>query len=279
MSFCDKVFAGIVKILFGASKIITTPLTWFFKIPLQASLHCLKKKPLDDPSERSNTLIYKKINYILDQFAGIGKDFIDTFKPYKAGYHFRRDLLQLLSGVSNVILGINDLIRAIFFTVTGFFPYMNQSIRYAQRLSDIGIDLKGLPYQYGSNITFLLSGLSEIFRGLTQIATTPLTWLIKIPLRGIITAIKGQPRVEDQESIKMLINKGMDLIDDENHQNEKSFHKVAGNIHNKYSLFTKRGQKTNIDQHDEEEQFNNVRQDNTQTATEYIQWFNQYVNI
>jgi hypothetical protein len=70
----------------------------------------------------------------------------------------------------------------------------------------------------------ILDGISSIIRGATQIISTPLTWCLRMPLRGLITAVKGYPTVLQQiesriEALKFLVNANKDFSIDphENH--------------------------------------------------------------
>ncbi|CDZ76620.1 hypothetical protein BN59_00894 [Legionella massiliensis] len=118
----------------------------------------------------------------LHPFIAIKKDIIDTFKPYKANFHIKRDLIQPIRGIANLIKGVFHLIAApTIFLINiprhiymGVFSYM-----FTRSLARLGGGV--------------LDGLGNIIRGLSQIAFTPLNLLIKMPLRGIITYIKGQP--------------------------------------------------------------------------------------
>ena len=65
----------------------------------------------------------------------------------------------------------------------------------------------------------IADGLSNIIRGVTQILATPLTWFLKIPLRGTITLIKGQPTVAQEveqrvEALETQIKKKEKTLED-----------------------------------------------------------------
>jgi hypothetical protein len=91
--------------------------------------------------------------HFLQPLAYMGKDYIDTLKRYKSPYYIKRDLFQPFYGAVNVLNGFKNIGYGIAHLSGGL----------------VGV------------------GVTEIFRGLTRIAATPLTWFIRMPLRGLIT--------------------------------------------------------------------------------------------
>lgn len=110
--------------------------------------------------------------HFLQPLVYMGKDYNDTFKPFKSSFYIKRDLLQPIHGAINIYNGI--------------------------------VDLKG------SSIAL---GITEIFRGLTQIATTPLTWFLRLPFRGIITLFTGFQKAENGAGIQIEVSKGKRILD------------------------------------------------------------------
>lgn len=53
----------------------------------------------------------------------------------------------------------------------------------------LGVMNRDLQYKYGIMISSLLDGINQVIRGASQILFTPLTWLLKMPLRGILSGI------------------------------------------------------------------------------------------
>ncbi len=114
----------------------------------------------------------------LQPLAYIGKDCIDTFKPFKSSYYIKRDLLQPIHGSINIYKGFTNIGTGI-------------------------VDLKS------SSIAI---GIAEILRGLTQIAITPLTWFLRFPCRGIITLLTGFQKAEDGAGIQTEVIRGIQIL-------------------------------------------------------------------
>jgi len=137
------------------------------------------------------------LNPLLD----IKKDALDTFKPYKANYYITRDLLQPLRGIGNIVSGLANVITASIILLI----YL---IRYSIIDNVIPVHVMLESVKLGGG---LLDGISGIIRGATQLATSPLTWLMKMPVRGYITWKKGKPTVaqelkEKVDNLEQLIN-------------------------------------------------------------------------
>jgi hypothetical protein len=134
--------------------------------------------------------------HFLQPLAYMGKDYMDTFKPFKSSYYIKRDLLQPIHGLINIYNGFKNIGNGI-------------------------VDLKG------SSIAL---GIAEIFRGLTQIATTPLTWFLRLPCRGIITLFTGFQKAEDGAGIQRAVSQGvriLNLLEDINIEKLQKYKKLC----------------------------------------------------
>lgn len=181
----------------------------------------------------------------LQPLADIAKDFIDTFKPYKAGYHAGRDFLQPLRGVGNIAKGAANLLLSPLLFVANTIRYALTSGSLENFASNMGLNAR-------RTTGWLLDGVSSLVRGLTQIAATPLTWLIKMPLRGLITAIKGAPKIEQNRGIQRLVSTGINAVND---SDVVTVDCVRHELHRKFAKAIKRGQKSNITPAQEEKLF------------------------
>ena len=118
----------------------------------------------------------------------MGKNFIDTFKPYKNRRQVDDDLTQVFTGIKNTFLALVLLL---------LYPF------------GIAIMVKRLEIKPFLLTTFIFpfTLLTTLIAGITQIATFPLT-LLRIPCRKLITYFTGVPKIEDNAGIKALVKKG-----------------------------------------------------------------------
>ncbi|MFA5960848.1 MAG: hypothetical protein WC785_10075 [Tatlockia sp.] len=102
--------------------------------------------------------------HFLQPLAYMVKDGIDTFKPYKSPYYIKRDLFQPFHGVANLSNGLKNIGSGIICFAKGEFATGTGRVAY---------------------------GLTNILRGVTRILTTPLTWVLRMPFRGMRTLFSG----------------------------------------------------------------------------------------
>lgn len=151
----------------------------------------------------------------LNPLLAMGKDFVDTFKPYKSNYYVQKDILQPLRGLGNIVRGIFNIIATPLI-------FLVNTIRYAAN----AIQLNSFPL-FTKNMAIgtvkagggLLDGVSSIIRGVTQVISTPLTWLVRMPLRSVITAINGKPTVSQNlenriDKLEAIINENDKTVED-----------------------------------------------------------------
>ena len=65
--------------------------------------------------------------------------------------------------------------------------------------------LKATLAAFVMSISWILDGICNIVRGITQVITTPLAWL-KIIIREIITRAIGSPKFEDSKRVQKLLS-------------------------------------------------------------------------
>jgi hypothetical protein len=126
-------------------------------------------------------------------------DFQDTFRPYQTKKDIVMDLIQPICGVGNILKGITSIILIPFL-------FIGNTIRYAfisKSLSEFGHNMF---LNLIRSTSWVIDGLLSILRGALQIASSPLTWLIRMPLRGIITATNGWMDLSETEVVDRLVN-------------------------------------------------------------------------
>ena len=196
-----------------------------------------------DGKDRQKNLSLRQVYGSFQPFVSIGKDFIDTFKPYKSGRYALRDFLQPFRGIGNILKGA-------FSIVGGVVEFLVETVRCIFGSGSWRAFKYKMKVNCSRSFSWITSGVSNIFRGTTQIVATPLTWFIKMPLRGIITEVKGKPKIEDNSKIKELVAKGYQAIKDDD---AKLYCDVRRELHRKFTKGYKKGQKTEIN-HDPKNQ-------------------------
>lgn len=136
----------------------------------------------------------------------IGQDFTETFKRYRAPKTngFFSNLFQPLFGIGNVLKGLlllTVLAINIPFALLGtvfkllltpilLLPKINMGFLGIYKSDNyLKVMSRDIQYKYGVMISSLIDGINQLIRGASQILFTPLTWLLKMPLRGILSGI------------------------------------------------------------------------------------------
>ena len=154
----------------------------------------------DSNSDESD--LHPILNQLIGGFQPIASmvtDFQDTFRPYQTKKDIVMDLIQPVCGVGNILKGITSIILIPFL-------FIGNTIRYAfisKSLSEFG---KFMLINLTRSTSWVIDGLLSILRGALQIASSPLTWLIRMPLRGIITATNGWMDLSETEVVDRLVN-------------------------------------------------------------------------
>jgi 2-polyprenyl-6-methoxyphenol hydroxylase-like FAD-dependent oxidoreductase len=160
----------------------------------------------------------------------MGKIFVDYAKPYKSTDQFKQDMNQPLVGIVNLIVGLTKLLIGLF-TLNG--------------------------KQFGD-------GLFSTWRGILEIATTPLSLIIKPITRGIASLFHSQLKIEDNHGMKKLAQYGMQRLnqfgEDSTLQNTYQLLSICNDIHRKFDKAFNRGQATDV-AIDENKWFNEIRTD------------------
>lgn len=145
-------------------------------------------------------------------FAKMGKDFLDTFRPYYTVKKFVHDLLlQPFHGLFNILKGAGSLVGGILllagWTVIAPFALLGCLIPVVNVLYAFPF-LKKLAYP----LSWAIEGVANIFRGVTQIISTPLM-LPRLAVRGVLNAIsyyRGDKFLaEEKPEIQRLANEAL----------------------------------------------------------------------
>jgi hypothetical protein len=187
-------------------------------------------------------------------------DFADTAKPYKSIHHAISDALQPVFGILNILYGFVTLglsllyfLFSIAFIIVFFrdliilaiptliFYFLSPPSVFDERR---WYHLE-LPMFSFYMFCYLLEGISTLTRGLLQLITFPLTWLIKIPLRALLlTPILGFQKFEEDRGInRLLVKSDPPLI----HINGPLEALVDEKIRNKIERATEQGRKLPYD--------------------------------
>lgn len=172
----------------------------------------------------------------------MGKDLVDTFKPYKSNFYVLRDFIQPLRGIGNILRGLFNLVVSPILFLVNILRYVIAAIE----VKSFNSFISNLNINFTRTLAGLLDGVNSLIRGATQVGTTPLTWL-RIPIRLFITTIAGQPtvsqnieeRIEDLESLILQENKTFDDCMDINNE--------LSDIKNKLIKSKQRGQAIGAD--------------------------------
>lgn len=181
----------------------------------------------------------------------IGKDSVDTFKPYKSNFYFFRDLIQPFRGLGNIVKSIFNLVISPLLFVANTLKYLCLGI--AQR--SFFLFSENMKMNIAKSSGGFLEGITSLLRGLGQVVTTPATWFLRIPLRAIITRVKGMPTLV--ESQKNNAEKTIAMVNKEGKNIEDTI-AIDRKIPSFYTKTLKaliRGQKLGADYQEVEEKF------------------------
>lgn len=193
-------------------------------------------------------------------FLDMWKDAADTIKPYKGGYQIIRDALQPVYGLGNVIKGVLYTVAAPLTFLVNFFLVEPYRIIYS--LTHTNASFKTVMAQFLENMkinlirtpSWMLDGVLNIVRGITQIATTPFSWA-KMVIRAGITAHYGWPKIEENPGIQQLVKQGYEVLENNENFSGCSMDRITNALHSKFTKTLSKGQVTDIATEDEQEKY------------------------
>jgi|GEM_PF-5325957 len=174
------------------------------------------------------------------------KDVADTFKPYKTQRQLARDLvLQPFKGFFDTLVGIGSALVFIVIVVPSLL------VATGAGLISLLLDKRKTPAikaRSAALFSLMVPGMAFVaaflhsIRGIAAMITWPLTLTLRLPLRAIITAVKGVPKIEDSKGLRAMIAM---YENDETSTNTKEI--LSRLLIKKYSKAAfERGQRTNI---------------------------------
>ncbi|HRD68504.1 MAG TPA: hypothetical protein PK657_00010 [Legionella sp.] len=178
------------------------------------------------PHRKYDLVTFAQLDYVpLHHTAKkIAKIFVDYFKPYKSNTQLAQDFRQPLVGMASLFIGLGK-------TLFGIFTLKPR---------------------------YLGDGLFSMLRGVIELSTTPLTWLLKPITRGISTLIHGgYKKIEENTGIRDLAKYGQTNRDS---SNAYELLAVCNDIHRKFEKAISRGEKTEVGI-EEHSQYSNIRAD------------------
>lgn len=195
-------------------------------------------KPVKQDSEINYDALLNSFLDAIEPWADMYKDITDTFKPYKSRHQNSQDFIQPIRGLGNIFKGLVFIVAAaiiapfqfIFRTIAAIFT----PSKFVSKTTFAIVDA----------LTPFIFGINLLIRGAAQIATFPLTWMIKMPLRAAITHRGKSPLMEESERIKQFVTKGEDAL---NKNNQQSAAVVAKALHLKYEKAKDRSQSSAVD--------------------------------
>jgi len=226
---------------------------------------------MEDPSPAK-----KRIIGPFQVFLDMGKDIVDTVKLYKGLYQYIRDAAQPAIGALNILKGAASIALSPLVLVGNFILDSVKAV-YASVATDKSASSIRRKFARNSIVnlmrtaSWIADGITSVIRGATQVIFTPLTWFVKIPLRGIITAIKGTPKIEENPGIQKLLDHSQNSTADLINPSMADADIAKGNVnyrsggpaliqkalHAKFKCSLSKGQDTNIDPNKEEDIYNN----------------------
>lgn len=193
------------------------------------------------PAQVLNPQLFGGLQPIVD----MRKDLVDTFKPYKIKSHIGRDFMQPVRGLGNIAKGVAILPTAVVVFVANI-------VRYAFISADMKTFKHNMVVLFRRTFAWSLDSISNVVRGVTQVLTTPLTWCIKMPLRCILTAVKGFSKIEQNRNMQRIAAEGKKAVEDESFEGLDA---ARHTLSRKFHKAIERGQKSDISLKDEKEYY------------------------
>jgi len=185
---------GIGILLRGALQLVTTPLTLFIRIPLRRAITAGVTNPKYTAKYNHKT----PNNYTVSvppPFQRIKEDFKGTLAAYDKEnlfWNVLADFSQPLRGLWNIAKGAVLVPLAILRFILGTilpFEFLVRCVFMKESAKVVFFGEKD--NDYNAVWPMLKDSIGVLMRGILQVATTPLEWFIRMPLRGLITYHMG----------------------------------------------------------------------------------------
>lgn len=140
------------------------------------------------------------------QFVGALQPFADmiqsgknSFRPYKSRSNRRSDALMPVRGFINLGRGIATILAA---TGLFFFNFVRAFVSGSVKQS--------MKNNFINTGAWLLNGFANVVRGLTQVAASPLSYLVRMPVRSYKSR-NGFQKFEDSAEVQGLLAKAEEI--------------------------------------------------------------------
>jgi hypothetical protein len=170
----------------------------------------------------------------LQPLASMAHDAQYSLKPYSSLSDIFIDAIQPLRGVKNILRGLAHTILVPLF-------FLANTVRYAIWSPTWGSFLVNMKLNFQRSTAWLIDGFSSLIRGTTQLLATPLTWLIRIPVRFGLVLYKGAPDIIENEEIQRLVLKGEEALES---GNGLTMDCIRHRLHEEYEKANEKGQPT-----------------------------------
>lgn len=140
----------------------------------------------------------------LHPFVKMGKDFLDTFTPYYSRGKFKRDALQVVNGGINAAKGIVSCIGGLLALAIWLIilPFALCCL-----VTPLSYYARSIIPKVIYPLSWMIEGVGNIVRGITQVVTSAFTFLFKMPLRSILTFFQKEEKyAEDKPEIQRFVN-------------------------------------------------------------------------
>lgn len=144
----------------------------------------------------------------LQHLVSIVNDLEHTVKPFNDKNDLLKEILQPYRGIKNILRGITNLVLAPLLFLFDFIAYPTRSL-FTWSFEGLG---RNLNHSLMCLVTWSADGLLSLARGVVQLATTPLNWFLRLPLRGILTGIQGAPDIIENDQVGPLIHEVEELL-------------------------------------------------------------------
>lgn len=181
---------------------------------------------------------------LLHPIRRVVEDFKTTFNAYKkSSYYVKRDFLQPLEGLKNIVI-------APFIALTGILIMtVGSLINFFKPTTDLTDKPTRSPhYHLSAGILLLSTSLLYLGSGILQIATTPLVWFGRIPIRALISLKKGRKKIEDNTGIMRVLDECHTAL---KNKDLHALYLTTSVLHAKFLTAHKKNQQTGIN-HEEE---------------------------
>lgn len=169
-------------------------------------------------------------------------------RPYQSRHDFLADLAQPLIGIKMIAQGlITAAILPVYILHVALSSFFN--------------DKEENVNNYKNTRALLKNTLTCPLLGAFQILTAPLTWLIKMPIRGIKTFMNGgMERYEDTKHIQRIVKEAEESL---NSDNKLGLVTALSLLHDKYNNahFIKHRNTNNISQQSEWQNFKALKKE------------------